>query len=301
MEFKQLKKELDSGKVRPFYIFTGEEKEVLRKYIKRISPDVQTAQSLASIAGKLSSRGLFARKQTFVIHNDKEAVKVELSTLLKLIGNNTVILVYDSIDGRIKFFKEAKDYITEFKKFTEAQLAATVKRLLGTDVEPKISLMLSLYCGNDVARLELECHKLRSLGLPITEQLVDELVIPPVEDEIFKMTESIAKKDAVMAWCLYDNLRQLKESPIKMISILYTKFREIFLVQSMLDRENTEVCSKTGLVFWQVNKARELANRFSLTELLRHLKSIQKAEVDIKTGRIEDIVAWESLLLSILK
>ena len=299
MKFSELKEELDKGKIRNLYIFTGPEKEVLNKYIKRINPNPSRAKDFDGIIPRLTTRNLFTPKQTFVIEDDKHASEMDIKDIVKTIGNNTVIFVYKDIDKRKKLFKSAKDEIVVFEKFSSNQLIWYVQKII--DVPDHIAELIARYSGEDVARIENECHKLKLLGKEITEELVKDLIHHPVEDRIFDMIDFVAKKKKDEVFKLYYDLIELKTSPIQIIALLYTKFKHVFLVQSYFNLQNSELAGKTGLTFFQVNMARGLVGSFTVEEILDYMMKIQKMEVDIKTGQIEQFTGMESLLVDILK
>jgi DNA polymerase III subunit delta len=299
MKFSELKKELDEGKVRNVYIFTGPEKEVMNKYIKRIGPKNNKAKSFNEILPRLTTKNLFASKQVFVIEDDKGATEWDYEEIKKLVGSNIVIFVFKDIDKRKKLFKKAEKDIVEFKRFDESELVWFIQKII--DVPDNLAMLIARYCGNDVARIENECHKLSFLGKEITEEIVKELIHPPIEDRIFDMIDFVAKKKKQEVFKLYYDLLELKESPIKIISLLYTKFKHVFLVQTYYNLQNVEIAGKTGLTFFQVNMARSLVGSFTLEELVSHMHKIQDLEVKIKTGQIDQYLGMENLLLDILR
>jgi DNA polymerase-3 subunit delta len=299
MKFSELKAELDKGKSRNLYIFTGPEKEVMLKYIKRINEKPNRAKSFSDIIPRLTTKNLFTPKQTFLLEEDKDASERDYKEMQKMIGGNTVILVYKDIDKRKKLFKAAEKDIVEFAKFEDYELVFFVNKII--QVPDELAMMIARYCGNDVARLENECSKLALLGKEITEEIVKELIHPPVEDRIFDMIDLVAKKKKDGVFNLYYDLIELKTSPIQILGLLYTKLKHIFLVQSYFNLQNSEEAGKTGLTFFQVNMARGLVGAFTVEELLDFMQKTQKVEVDIKTGQVDQFVGMENLLVEILK
>ena len=299
MKFNSLKAELDNGIIRNLYIFTGPEKEVMRKYIQRVSGNVSKAQTFDSIIARLTTRNLFSPKQTFLIEDDKAASERDYEELLKMVGQNTVILVYKDVDKRKKLFKSAKDNVVEFERFTEEQLIWYVQKIF--DIDDNLAAMIARYSGNDVARIDNECHKIQTLGKEINEELIKELIHPPVEDRIFDMMDFVAKGNSRAAFKLYYDLIELKTSPIQIIALLYTKFRQVFLVQTHMKETNVNISGKTGLTFYQVNLTRPLVGAFSPEDIVEFMRKIQKTEVGIKTGQVEQYTGMESLLVEILK
>jgi DNA polymerase III delta subunit len=72
MEFRDLKKELDENVIQNFYIFVGEEQEVMKKYVKRIDPEAREADSLQSLVVTFQNKGLFSKNVSQdILHQER--------------------------------------------------------------------------------------------------------------------------------------------------------------------------------------------------------------------------------------
>lgn len=297
--FSKLKKELDEGKKREFYVFVGEEKELIRRYIKRVDEKAITLDTLEQLMTRITSIGLFAEKSTFVLKDNEEIQKADIERIVKRLKGNKLILVYSEVDKRKKFFKDVADYITEFNKFTDNQLIAYIQKQL--PISSELAYIIAKVCDNDIGRIEIEIHKLQHIGKDITIELLEDLLTAPAEDRIFEMIDSVASKDKQRAFDIYSDLIQLGESPIKIISLLYTKFKQLFLVQNYYSLPEQEIMNKTGLKYGQVMFTKKLVGAFSTGRLLSILKDIQKTEVAVKTGKEDINLATEMLILKIFQ
>lgn len=297
--FSKLKKELDEGKKREFYVFVGEEKELIRRYIKRVDEKAITLDTLEQLMTRITSIGLFAEKSTFVLKDNEEIQKADIERIVKRLKGNKLILVYSEVDKRKKFFKDVADYITEFNKFTDNQLIAYIQKQL--PISSELAYIIAKVCDNDIGRIEIEIHKLQHIGKDITIELLEDLLTAPAEDRIFEMIDSVASKDKQRAFDIYSDLIQLGESPIKIISLLYTKFKQLFLVQNYYSLPEQEIMNKTELKYGQVMFTKKLVGAFSTGRLLSILKDIQKTEVAVKTGKEDINLATEMLILKIFQ
>ena len=82
MDISILKQELLDKKLRPFYVFTGEELALQDIYINKIKEiselDIVRADSVASILSNLFSKSLFKMpSKLYVIRGDEEYLKTE--------------------------------------------------------------------------------------------------------------------------------------------------------------------------------------------------------------------------------
>lgn len=294
----KLKTELTKKKRNSLYILVGEERRMKQIYTKRIGDNVKPIKNSQALLRELSSNSLFHTKSVFVLDNDKTAADLDFAKFFTMIKDNIVVMMFDSIDVRKKFFKDAEDYMYEFKKQSEETVAKYVKSLV--EISDDLALLIANRCGCDASRVELEVDKLQMMKQPITIELVDQLVVPPIEDVVFDMIKAVAIKKPMYVYSLYEDLKAMKESPVKLVSLLYNQFKQMIQVQGYGGMANRDICAATGLMFWQVDKAKEVLGYFSIQELVDNLLKIQQCEIDIKSGSIETDLAFDLLLLQIL-
>lgn len=299
MNFADIRREVEGGTIRPLYIFVGPEREAMQRAIQLISGGKVLRGTFADIVPRLTSRGLFGGRMCYLIEGDRAVLEHDIEDILRLVGNHTLILVFETIDGRSKFFRDAEEHIVRFERFTEVQLVASIKKRV--DVDDRLATVIARACGMDMARIDNECHKLKHLGRKITLQDLEELLVPELDDRIFDMVDLIAKKRIREAYTIYRDLLALKESPLKIISLLYPKFKQVFLVYSMRGRAFREIMEKTGLNYYQVQSAVEAQGAHTLEGLLRIMRLIQQAEVDFKTGKMDPYVGMDHLFYEIAR
>jgi DNA polymerase-3 subunit delta len=261
--------------------------------------------SFAGIQKSLQSKGLFQATGTYFVDNDKEVLEMDVKKLPALIGKNTVIFAFDKIDGRMKFFKDAKaaGYLYEFPQLSLEDAARYIESKAFIDMRPEAADLLASLCGASVAHIDNELHKLHHLGQPVTYKLIEELVAASPEDQIFAMVDAIVKGNEYRTYELYTDLIELKESPIKMVSLLFTKFKQLIQVASMQGSQANEISGRTGMTFYQVKMAQELLPYcpYNDEQLLEILLAVQQLEMDMKTGKVDQFLGMETLLMDILE
>jgi DNA polymerase III delta subunit len=273
----------------------------MRKYIRKIDPSAKEADAFKDLIVRFQNVGLFRADapSTYFIFNDKSAQEMEIKDIIRIIGDNTVILIYDSADMRTKFFKSAGDYTYEFPHYTSQELAYYIRTQI--EIDPDLAVVLSELCNNEVAHVDMECDKLNRLDARITREILHEIITKRAEDVIFDMIRSVAVRDVQSVYAYLAELLERRESPIKIVSILYTTLRNVLLIQSYSHLSNAEIAGKTGLSFGQIHHQRDLIGRFTLEDLKDNLIIIQQAETNIKTGKLDQITALDVLLLDILR
>lgn len=299
MSFRKLKKELDRGKKRNLYVFTGDEKEVLRQYIKRVDENVQELQSAEQLWTRLSNSGLFKGQSTYVLHENEEIQKIDIERIVNRLQENTLILVYNSIDRRKKFFRQAGKYITEFNKFDDRQLISYIQSK-NPKLTNEMAFIIAKCCNNDIGRVDMELHKLQFVD-EVNMEVLSDLIVPHTEDQIFEMIDSVASNNIKRSMDIYYDLIELGESQIKIIALLYIKFKQLFLVQNYYRLPQNEIMERTGLNYGQVKFTRNLVGKFSVSKILKILKEIQKTEVQMKTGQVDIELGTENLILKIFQ
>lgn len=281
------------------WIFHGEDRYTMLETARKL--DAHTVEDIEQLPSLMTGGSLFNKgEQTYLVKDNKKILSWEPSKLKQLTKKNRLIIVTDKLDMRSKLAKGVNTL--EFPKLAEKALLDVLNKELPELKGKKEAHLLVYLCKNDVSILHNEIHKLKNLrfDVEITEDLLYELITPPLEDAIFDMIDSIATRQAGLAYEIYTDLIQLGESPIKIVSLLYTKFKQMFLVQGYANMDNKTVAAKTGLTFWQVKKAKEAMGRFNEWQLVNAIFKIFKCEVAMKTGELEINLAMEDLLLNLL-
>jgi len=290
--------------------FTGEEVAVRDIYVKKIVEISKLScvrtDTVLSVFSTIKNKSLFASdSKVYIVSNDKaflsdfESYK-ELDTVL---NNNILILLYDTIDKRSKYYKSYTDSITIFNKLSSDVLAKYIQKDLElNDVNARL---LAEICNNDYSRILLEIDKIRAYSQATNDnhnlafaQLVNNGVIfCESYDAIFDFTNAVLNRDYVNALRLLQVCRDSGEATLVMLSVLYTEFKQTLQVQSC---NNTNIAKTTGLNNWQINKALAHKNKYRVSELVHAMKLLSSIVSDIKIGKIDEAIAVDFALSNIL-
>src|SRR5699024_12801221 len=82
----------------------------------------------------LRNKGLFNQSGCYVLNNNKEITEQDFETFINSIKNDIVILTYDEMDKRKKFFKDADKYITTVNKLNDMDVMKYIKDELNRDI-----------------------------------------------------------------------------------------------------------------------------------------------------------------------
>ena len=311
MQIHELKEQLVKKVVKPIYIFTGEEVGIMDIYIQKISDIMETpakrVDSIATIYSKLQNNSFINKPNCYIIRDDKDYLNQEKiwAGINEGVtqGKNTIILIYTNLDKRGKFYKAHAEMLTHFDKLIPEVLAKYIKKEIGLDINKAVKM--AELCDCDYSRILLECDKLthlsRAMNLPIDHTydmaVREKLVYTAPKDVIFEFIDAICKRQIPRSYKLLDELKALNESPLGVISLLYTNIRSMLLVQSA---GTEDIANRTGLTAWQIKIAKEKGNNYSINELVKALRAIRETEKAIKTGTIEQAMALDYILASIL-
>lgn len=314
MNLPQLKEQLKAQHVEPLYIFFGPDTAIMDVYINKIAQTMQTSatrvDTMSQIYSKLQNRSIMKTRSCFVIRDDKEYMQQERVWDGMIAGtaqgDNVIILVFTAMDKRSKFFKKHTDIMTEFERMSAEVLAKHIKKQIG--LNEKCGQQLAEMCACDYGRAMLECDKLQHLSSAkkitvdqaFAVALQDKLIYVPPQDAIFEMVDSVCTRKEAYSFSLWQELQERKESPLAIISLLYTNFRSMLLVQSSGD-SGPGICDRTGLTAWQVKLAKEKMGHYNVAELLNCMCIIRSIEKGIKTGAVDQDKAIDILLVQVLR
>src|SRR5699024_4681037 len=82
----------------------------------------------------LRNKGLFNQSGCYVLSNNKEITEQDFKAFEASIKNEIVILTYDEIDKRKKFFKDADKYITTVNKLNDMDVIKYIKYELNINI-----------------------------------------------------------------------------------------------------------------------------------------------------------------------
>ena len=315
MEIAKLKADIQTGNIKHFYIFTGEELEVQRIYIQHVAERTRTLverfDTLDSILDSLKRKTLLKRNRCVLIRDDKSFMQDEKlwTAINDFLEDDILILLYTNIDKRTKFYKYFKDLIVDFEPLPEQLLVKYIKKNINLS-QNKCSKLIDI-CESSYGRILLEIDKIKqyrkALDLTRDDEMTDEYffdkliqdgtIYQPPKDAIFDFVDAVLRRQSVRAFELLAQCYAVGEATMVLLSVLYTNVKQMLQVQSY-DGNNIE--KGTGLTAWQIKCAREKIGKYRIGELVEMLRLIQSVEQGIKQGTIDDNVAVEYILVKIL-
>lgn len=317
MTIIELKSDIMHKHLSNFYIFTGEEIGIMNIYLNQISKTlnipITRADNVLSIYGRCTSKSMFGNTVgLYVIRNDHDIMKDEkvYTDLPNKIGKNTIILLYDKVDSRLKFGKHFKDCTISFEKLTPNVLKSYVKTacpgLSNKNCEHLIALCNGSY---DLCMLEIDkiLHyqettydrdDYKDSANHCFDVLLDSgCIYHPVEYDVFQFTDAVCTKDAKLSFKIEEILRNNGISSINILGTLYNSLKSVMLLQSC---NGSNISETTGLDNRQIYFNKKYCGNYDTIDLVKSVQFISKVVDEVKTGIIPENVATRIVLISIM-
>ena len=218
-----------------------------------------------------------------------------------------MIFIEKEVDKRSKTYKSLKDIgrMVEFKTPDEKMLTRWVLTVLQKNgkklTQPTMQLFLEK-AGNSMGNIDQELEKLICyVGDREIIQMddVEEICTGQTENRIFDMIHMMAEKRQKEALELYYDLLALKEPPMRILFLLVRQFNILLQVKTMVaaGMEQNQIADRAGLRSFTIRRYRSEAGHFSVQKLKEALRDCARAEEDVKTGRLDDRLSVELILV----
>ena len=120
------------------------------------------------------------------------------------------------------------------------------------------------------------------------------LYVPP-RDTMWEFIKAFLQDRPLIAYELYQDLKELETPTFAIISNLYNETKHVLQVQIC---QSDDIAKTTGLSTWQIRNAKECINRFKSNDLSYLIRLIQKVEISIKRGAIDENIAIDYIFTS---
>lgn len=299
MNIAELKKDMKANNLAGLYIFTGEEIYIRNLYIEQIVDLGFIWKELPTVAELFKSVGttkLIQKPTLYVIRDDMDFIKQDSTVWDKLVAwvNNSVnkvILIYNNIDKRNKFFKTFEENTVKFEKLSETVLLKYVQK--EADISRENALDLIHRCDSNFNLCLLELNKVimfsLSNNISIDEAYkkccADRVVLDLPKESLEKYITAVMNKDFSLAIEISNDFDFTEEPPLKILAFLYNSFEALFAVvayESGLSLKKNE----SGANFWAVKNAEIFGIKWQIKQVRDMMDFIQFLESGIKMGTV---------------
>lgn len=226
--------------------------------------------------------------------------------------NETTFFVFteSEVDKRSKLFKtvQNKGYVSEFSIQDENTLKRWIGGIINREgkkiTENTVQLFLTK-TGTDMENIQMELEKLICYCMDkevITAEDVETVCTNRISNHIFDMISAIADKQQQKALQLYYDLLALKEPPMRILFLIARQCNMLLQVKEMKSRgyDNKAIGSKIGVPPFIAGKYVAQASHFKTAHLKKAVRQCVEAEEAVKSGRMNDMMSVEILIVSVL-
>ena len=319
---QRLNQDMKTGQLNHIYLLYGEEAYLRKQYKNRLKEAIigDDSMNYHYYEGKGVTIGeVIDQAETMPFFSEKRLILMENTGLFKGGGEGlseylkspaqTVyfLFVETEVDKRSKLYKtvSAKGCAVEFGIQDENTLKrwvlGMVKRENKRISEPALNFLLEM-TGTDMENIQKEMEKLFCYCMDqdaITERDIVQICTKRISSHIFDMINAIADRKQKKALELYYELLALKEPPMRILFLITRQFNLLLQVKELAGKgyQGRAIGEKVGLPGIVAGKYVTQASRFQKEELRETVEACVEAEEAIKTGRLNDTMSVELLIV----
>lgn len=324
---RQINEDIKRGNLRQIYLLYGEERYLRRQYReklrKALCEEGDTMNTHFYEGKDLAIGEIVDLAETLPFFADRRVIFITDSGLFKSGGekmaeylanpSETTFFVFteSEVDKRSKLYKtvQSRGYTAEFAVQDENTLKRWVAGILAKEgmriAENTVALFLSK-TGTDMENIQMELEKLACYCMGrdvVTAQDVEAVCTVRVGNHIFDMINAIAAGEQRQALELYYDLLALKEPPMRILFLIAKQCNMLLQVRELRSKgfDNRAISSKIGVPPFVAGKYVAQSAKFKAATLRRAVETCVEAEENIKTGRMNDKMSVEILILSVLR
>ncbi len=266
--------------------------------------------SIGEVIDQAETLPFFAQRRLIVLENSGflKSGGEQLAEYFSAPAQTTYFLLVETeVDKRSKLYKTitAKGCAVEFAVQDENTLKRWILGMVKKE-DKKISENSLNYLlektGTDMENIRKETEKLFCYCMNkevITEKDIEEICTKRIGNHIFDMVSAIADKKQKQALELYYELLAQKEPPMRILFLIARQFNMLLQVKELRGKgyQNKAIGEKVGLPGFIAGKYVAQAARFQTEELRDAVEACVEAEEAIKTGRINDNMSVEMLII----
>lgn len=320
---KNIQEDIKSGNFKSAYLLCGEEAylkvQYKNKLLKALNPDDDTMNFNHYEGRNIDVKELIDLCETMPFFADRRVVLLEdtgffknkcdeLADYMKELPDYLcLVFVEDEVDKRSKMYKAVKSCgrIGEFVRQDEKTLmqwAAGILKREGKNITQRDMELLLTMTGIDMGNLRMELEKLITYTGDrnvVTRADIQEVCTTQTQNKIFDMVRAVTEKNQKRALDLYYDLLTLKEPPMRILFLLAKQFRQLLLVKEYTEEgvAQPEMASRLGVPSFVVRNIASCARSYRISELRQAVTDFVDAEEAVKTGRLQDVLSVELLIV----
>lgn len=319
---KILNQHIKSGKFKPVYLIYGTEDYLRKQYRDKMRQAIvgDNTMNYSYFEGKgISVKELIDLGETLPFFSERRLILVEnsgffssaqdeLAAYLKELPETTCfIFVEKDVDKRNKLFKTVSSlgYAANMTPPDERTLMRWIAGLLKGEHRQISESTLRYFLeriDTDMENIRRELDKLvvyTDGREEIVREDIDAVCTVYTESQVFDMVKAVVEKQQVKALQLYYELIGQKEAPMRILYWITRQFNQLYQMKDLQSKGYPEhvIAERMEVRDFVVRKNNALCQHFSLAELRQAVEVCVEREEDVKTGRLNDRMAVELLII----
>ncbi|WP_245807715.1 DNA polymerase III subunit delta [Halobacillus massiliensis] len=221
-----------------------------------------------------------------------------------------VIAPYEKVDERKKVFKllkkNAKVILCQsVKEWDMDKWIQSIASDLHITIPESIHELFAQEIGTNLLALRKEIEKLAlnvGEGGLVTRELAEDLLSHSAEASGLKMVDAVMEKDLGRAVKLFKDLLKVNEEPIALIALLASQFRIISQVKTLKQKGYAQNQMRDYIRShpYVIKMALKRERGFTSEELNRIIQELAEADLAMKQGQMDKVLAFEMLLYRLI-
>lgn len=321
---QRINNDIKQNNFKQIYLLYGEERYLKKQYTDRLHKAMCNegdSMNTYFYEGKDISVGeIIDLAETLPFLSERRVIFIGNSNLFKSGGeklaeylaspNETTYFVFteSEIDKRSKLFKavQSNGCVVEFGVQDENTLKRWIAGIVGRDnkkiAERTVTLFLTK-TGTDMENIQMELEKLLCYCMDrdvITDEDVEAVCVNRISNHIFDMVNAIASGNTKEALSLYYDLLALKEPAMRILFLIARQYNLLLQTKELKQKgfSDKDIASKIGVPPFVAGKYVTQASRFKTSDLKAFVKRCVETEEAVKTGRMNDVISVEILVVS---
>lgn len=323
---RQIAEDIKQNNFKQIYLLYGEERYLRRQYRQKLQTALCSDGDTMNVhfySGKDIPVGeIIDLAETLPFLAERRVIFISDSGLFKSGGEKLAeylaspcestyfVFTESEVDKRSKLFKtvQSKGYAADFTAQDENTLKRWIAGTLGRDgkkiTENTVQLIISK-TGTDMDNIQMELEKLICYCMDrdvVTDADVEAVCTTRISNHIFDMINAIADRKQKAALELYYDLLALKEPPMRILFLIARQCNMLLQAKEMKlkGHDNRTIGSRLGVPPFIAQKVLNQASKFKTSTLRRAVQQCVEAETAVKTGRMNDMMSVEILIMSVL-
>ena len=324
---KSIDEDIKSGQFKKLYLLYGDEDYLKKQYRDKLLHALVAegdTMNFAKYDGQNVSVGelidlaetlpFFAERRVILVTDSGffKSSEEQLALYFAEIQDTTcMIFVESEVDKRSKTYKaavkagSAVDFSMPDERMLTSWMMARVKQAGKTMTQEAWTEFFDR-TNDSMDHMNLEMEKLLSYVYDkdsITLADVEAICTKQMHSKVFDMISFIASKNLPKVLELYHDMLAAKEPPIRILALIIRQFDQMYLMKDMASQgmNVSTIASKLGSRDFIVRKNLGLARNFTMEQIRALLEDAADLDERAKTGRINDRMAVELLMVQYSK